>query len=146
MKYLAIIEIPKGSDRRIHMRYDGSGFEDFGPIKEKIPVNDGIMPVHYGYIIGTINRKEKDNVDVIILSERKYETGDEVNIKVVGIINRDDGDDKIIAIDDSVGYQDFGEVLEKERCLITDYFGYSHKIMIGNREEALVYLSNSKES
>ena len=55
----AIIEIPKGSDRRIHMRNDGSGFEDFGPIKEKIPINDGIMPVAYGYIENAINKKEK---------------------------------------------------------------------------------------
>lgn len=28
MKYSAVIEIPKGSDRRIHMSYDNSGFID----------------------------------------------------------------------------------------------------------------------
>ena len=51
-----IIEIPKGDDRRRHLKWDKSGFVDLGPIIEKIPVNGGIMPVDYGYIPGTENR------------------------------------------------------------------------------------------
>ncbi len=141
MKYKAVIEIPKGCDRRIHFKYDGSGFEDFGPIKEKIPVNDGIIPIAYGYIENAINKKEKDNVDVIIFSNKQFKTGDETDVEVIGLLEREDEDHKIIAVDDSVSYKRFSEVLVDERKLIIDYFGYHHKITVQNIEEALEYLA-----
>jgi inorganic pyrophosphatase len=141
MKYKAIIEIPKGCNRRIHMKYDGSGFEDFGPIKEKIPVNEGIMPIDYGFIKDSVNKDESDNVDVIILSNNKYETGDEVGVNTLGILKRDDNDHKIIAIDDTMPYKDFREVPEDERRLILDYFAFRHKeITVGDKQEAEAYL------
>jgi hypothetical protein len=56
MQYTATIEIPKASDRRIHMRYDKTGFIDLGPISEHITVNGGVMPVHYGYIAGLLTK------------------------------------------------------------------------------------------
>ncbi len=142
MKYKAIIEIPKDSDRRIHMKYDGSGFEDFGPIKDKISVNDGVMPVAYGYIKGAINKVEKDNVDVLVFSDKTYKTGDTVEVKVIGLLNREDGDHKIIAIDDSVSYKDFLEITQSERELVLDYFGYGHTINIKGTSEALKYLTD----
>jgi len=70
MQHIATIEIPKGSDRRIHMSYDKSGFVDLGPIKDQIPVNEGVTPVCYGYIDGTLNKKEGDEVDVIVFSNK----------------------------------------------------------------------------
>ncbi len=143
MKYRAIIEIPKGSDRRIHMKYDGSGFEDFGPIKEKIPVNDGVMPIAYGYIENTINKTEKDNVDIIVFSDREYKTGEKVEVEIIGLLNREDGDHKIIATDDSVFYTDFYEVPQQERDLILEYFSYNHKIKIDDKNKALEYLAES---
>jgi inorganic pyrophosphatase len=141
MKYEAIIEIPKGSDRRIHMKYDRSGFDDFGPIKEKIPISDGVMPVFYGYIENAVNKIEKDNVDVIIFSNKSYETGDKVEVEIIGLLNREDGDHKIIAIDDSVSYKDFSEIPLNERKLILDYFGYKHAIIVKDMNEAFEYLT-----
>ncbi len=143
MKYKAIIEIPKGSDRRIHMRDDGSGFEDFGPIKEKIPVNDGVMPVAYGYIENAINKKEKDNVDAIVFSNQQYKTGDEIEVEIIGLLNREDGDHKIIAIDDSVSYKNFDEMPEQERNLVLDYFSYTHRIKVEDEDKALEYLAEN---
>ncbi|MBX4189466.1 inorganic diphosphatase [Candidatus Parcubacteria bacterium] len=143
MKYKAIIEIPKGSDRRIHMKYDRSGFEDFGPIQERIPVNKGIMPVAYGYIENTINKTEKDNVDVIVFSEKQLHTGDEIDISIIGLLNRKDGDHKVIGADDSMQYQNFLEVPESERSLILDYFSYTHQITIEDQVKALEYLAQT---
>lgn len=140
MKYKAVVEIPKGSDRRIHMKHDGSGFEDFGPIKERIPVNDGVMPVTYGYIENAVNKTELDNVDVIIFSNKHHKTGDEIDVEIIGLFNREDGDHKVIAIDESVSYKEFLEVPAVERNLILNYFGYKHGIMVEDKIKATKYL------
>ena len=144
MKYQAIIEIPKGSDRRIHMSDDGSGFKDFGPINEKIPINNGIMPVCYGYIVDTINKSEGDNVDVIVFSNLSYETGDKIEIEVIGLMNREDGDHKVISTDNSVSLTNFLEVEREERKLILDYFSYTHNIKVESKDKALVYLNTCR--
>jgi len=141
MRYLAVIEIPKGSDRRVHMSHDKSGFIDFGPIKEQIPVNDGVMPVCYGYIDNTLNKDDEDNVDVIIFSRRHYGTGDKVLVEIIGMLNREDEDHKLIAIDDSIEIKNFTEIEENERNLILEYFGYKSKISsIDPKEVAIEYL------
>lgn len=129
MKYSAIIEMAKGESRRIHMSYDNTGFIDLGPIKEQIPLNNGIMPVHYGYIEGTLDKKEGDNVDVIVFSDRLYKTGDRLSVEVIGMLTREDGDHKVVAVDDSLRFKDFSEISSSENKLILDYFGFKSKIV-----------------
>lgn len=143
MRYKAVIEIPKGCDRRIHMSYDKSGFIDLGPIKVQIPVNDGIMPVHYGYIKNTVNKKEKDEVDVIIFSSKMYSTGDTLDVEIIGMLTRKDGDHKIIAVSESPEIKDFEDILQEERDLILKYFGYKSEIIsIDSKEKASGYLQS----
>lgn len=143
MKYTAVVEIPKGSDRRIHMSYDNLGFIDLGPISSQIPVNNGEMPVCYGYIEGTINKDEKDNVDAIIFSSRPHNTGDTLDVEIIGMLTRADGDHKVIAIDDSTAIKNFADIESKERSLILEYFGFKSKInSIDSREKAMSYLES----
>ena len=147
MQYIATIEIPKGSDRRIHMSYDKSGFIDLGPIKEHVPVNEGIMPVHYGYIEGTVNREEGDEVDVIVFSKKPYNTGDRVEIDILGSLVRKDGDNKVIAHDASESDSVFEVLSEVDRKLIMDYMGYKSPIIsVETREQAVEYIKNSVEN
>lgn len=146
MKYKAIIEIPKGSDRRIHMQSDGSGFKDFGPIKERIPVNDGIMPVAYGYIENAINKTEWDNVDVIVFSNNHFDTGDSVVVEVIGLLRREDGDHKVVATDESVSYANIADILEEDMDLILRYFGHTHRIKVEGNIRAVEYLDECLES
>jgi inorganic pyrophosphatase len=144
MTYIATIEIPKGSDRRIHLSYDKSGFIDLGPIKEQIPVNEGIMPVHYGYIENTLNVGEGDEVDVLVFSQKTYKTGDKVKVEILGMFVREDGDHKIVARDDSEENSVFEKLSETNRKLIMDYFGYKSPItLVESRERAILYLKNS---
>ena len=146
MEYLAVIEIPKGSDRRIHMSYDRSGFIDLGPITDQIPINDGFMPAAYGYLPLFINKKEKDEVDVIIFSKNKYKTGDKIGIKIFGMFTREDGDHKILARDNSVVFENFIELPSEERQLLLDYFGYKSKITaVDDKETALKYLLDARQ-
>ncbi len=141
-EYTATIEIPKGCDRRIHMSYDKSGFIDLGSIKEQIPINEGVMPVHYGYINNTINKIEGDEIDVLVFSNKDFKTGDQVEIKVIGMITRADGDHKIIAIDETVDDEVFNSLPEQEKKLILDYFGYKSPIIsIDSKESAILSLN-----
>ena len=123
------------------MSYDKSGFIDLGPIKDQIPVNDGIMPIHYGYIENAINKGEGDEVDVVIFSQQPHNTGDILDVDIIGLLTRKDGDHKLVAIDDSVGIKDFEDILPEERDLILKYFGYKSEIIsVDTKEKALEYL------
>ncbi|MBU1046861.1 inorganic diphosphatase [Patescibacteria group bacterium] len=127
--YKAFIEIPKGDDRRRHMKFDKSGLIDLGPIKDVIPVNDGVMPVHYGYILDTLNTEENppEELDVLIFSDKDYSVSDIVDIKPIALIEREDKDHKIAAVDlDSE--KTWEDINETEKELIKDYFGYKSKI------------------
>jgi inorganic pyrophosphatase len=123
----AIIEIPKGDDRRRHMKYDKSGFIDLGPTKDVIPVNDGVMPIHYGYIPDTLNVGEGDEIDVLIFSKKDLSVGEEVEIYPIALINRADGDDKIVAVNDTVDYKTWSDAPAAERELIEKFFSYHHE-------------------
>jgi len=143
MKYSVIIEIPKGSDRRIHLSYDNSEFIDLGSIKDQIPINEGVMPVCYGYIENAINKDEKDNVDAIIFSSRFYKTSDIVEVEVIGMLTRKDGDHKVITVDDSVNIKNFSDIEPQERNLVLRYFGYKSEIIsVGSKEKAIEYLES----
>ena len=124
----AIIEIPKGCDRRRHLNYAKTAIEDFGPIKEKIPVNDGIMPVAYGYLEGVENKDEKDNVDVLVFSKKEFATGESVEVYPFALIKRSDKDHKVLATDDTISLKTWDDVPAEERDLLYAYFSHNHKI------------------
>jgi inorganic pyrophosphatase len=126
----AIIEIPKGDDRRRHLKDDKSGFIDLGQIRDIIPINDGVMPVHYGYIPETLNEKEGDEVDVLVLSDKSLEVGQEVEVEPIALIRRKDKDDKVVAVDESKKtLQKWDDIPEPERKLIEDFFSYHHEFL-----------------
>ena len=125
----AIIEIPFGDDRRRHMKYDKSGFIDLGPTKDVIPVNDGVMPVNYGYIKDTLNVGEGDEIDVLIFSKQILSVGQEIDILPFALIRRADGDDKIVATDNTVDFKSWEDIEQSERELIEKFFSYHHKFI-----------------
>lgn len=138
--YKAIIEIPKGSSRRIHHKYDKSCFHDFGPLVEKIPINKGKIPINYGYLKNYFNKKEKDELDVLVFSKKKFETGDKVYVNPIAILKREDGDDKVVAVDKTFKEtKDFDDIPEKE--LITRFFSHHHRISsVLNKKDTTSYL------
>jgi inorganic pyrophosphatase len=145
MKYIAIIEMPRGTNRRIHLAYDKSGFVDLGPIVDQVPVNEGVMPVHYGYIEGTKNETEGDEVDVIVFSKNSYKTGDRVEVEILGSLVRKDGDHKIIAHDSSESNLVFKNLSEAEQKIIVDFMGYKSPIIsIDSKEQAEEYVQLNK--
>jgi inorganic pyrophosphatase len=144
----AVIEIPKGDDRRRHIKYDKSGFIDLGPIKNVIPVNNGIMPVHYGYLPETINEKERDEIDVIVFSKNAAGIGQEINIRPIALLRREDGDDKVVAVDATIlGVKEWEDVPEGERKLVKEFFGYKSKLTgVDGKEEAEKYIKAGRDA
>ncbi len=143
--YRAFIEIPKGDDRRRHMKYDKSGLIDLGPIKDVIPVNNGIMPIHYGYVLDTINKKEDppEELDVLIFSKKQFQISDVIKIKPIAIIKREDNDHKIVATEEN-DLRGWKEIHDNEKELIKSYFGYKSKIVsIEGEKEAIDLIENS---
>lgn len=148
MHYTAIIEIPKNCDRRIHWgnRPENKGtFVDLGPLKEVIPVNDGKMPMAYGFIKNTVGTDgEGDEVDVLVFSEKEFKTGEEVSITVFGILKREDGDQKVLAHDDTVSYKSFGDLSPDLQKVTTDFHGFKHKIVsIEDKNSAELYVQGT---
>ncbi len=143
--FKVIIEMPKGDDRRRHLGYDKSGFVDIGPIKDVIQVNNGIMPVDYGYVPNTFNANDKDEVDVLLISNKKYSVGGEVVVEPIGLLRREDGDDKMIVVDVGDPRKSCVELPDEVRKSITEFFGYKHKIIsIEGAEVAIKYLEDNK--
>ena len=149
MKLKAVIEIPKGNDRRWHLNFKRTAIEDFGPIIERIPVNDGIMPVAYGYLEGTENKEENsevvENLDVLVFSKRNFIVGEKVDVEIFGCIKRADGDHKILATDETVSIEKWTDVPAGERELLLKFFGYNHLIIsIEGRVETEKYVKKSQ--
>ena len=122
----AIIEMIKGDRIRRHLKYDKSGLVDLGLIKDVIPINDGVMPVHYGYIPATFNNEDEE-IDILIFSDKDLEVGEEIEVEPIALIIRADGDDKVIAVDDSVNLKSWPDVPAGERELIEKFFSYHHE-------------------
>jgi inorganic pyrophosphatase len=120
-----------------------SKFIDLGAIKDKIPINNGFMPVAYGYLPSFINKIEGDPVDVLVFSQKDYATGDKVNVEIFGMFTRRDGDHKILAQDATFKYDYFTDIQNSERKLLLDYFGYNSEIIsVDSTDKAKDYLEN----
>lgn len=148
MKYIATIEIPKNSDRRIHKGYENhikGKFVDFGPISEKITANSGRMPVAYGFIENTRGTDGvPDEIDVMVFSENELKTEESVEVTPFAIMVRQDGDYKILAHDNTMVFISFDEIPIETQKILLEFNGFKLPIIeIKNKEEAILYLNNN---
>lgn len=134
MKLKAIIEIPKGNDQRWHLNFARTKIENFGPIKDVIPVNDGKMPVAYGYLENVFNHEEtneegiKENLDVLVFSNKSFGIGESIDVAPFAMFVREDGDHKVISHDETFLLEKWEDIPLAERDLIIEFFGYKSKI------------------
>ena len=149
------IEIPKGDDRRRHLSYDKKEMLDLGPIKNVIPVNNGVMPVAYGFIIGTLQKDEAaknsgetpDEIDVLVYSKRDFKVGEITKATPIALLTREDGDHKIVATDSSTIEQirEWSDIPQIERDLICEYMGYKSPInSIEGAKVAIGYIKRNR--
>ena len=146
MKEQATIEIPKGDDRRRHInKYNKSEFVDLGPMKDHIPVNDGIAPEHYGFIAGTHNPHDGDEVDVIVFSDTSANVGETIEVEPIALLARADSDEKVVAVATGSNLKEWDDLDEARRDLILQFYGSHHPILeVKNRQSAEAYITASK--
>jgi inorganic pyrophosphatase len=89
-----LVEDPKGSTIR-HTRDRTSGEW----ITYDFPHDAPPWPALYGFIPGTLNLADGDELDVLLLSTGALETGMTVKARAVGVLLRPDEDHKILAVD-----------------------------------------------
>lgn len=72
------------------------------------------FPYPYGWIEGSGTPPEP-HWDCLLLSEGEFDLGDRVEIKVVGVFRRGDGDHKYLAVEAARDVTDYAELTERER-------------------------------
>ncbi len=151
MKYVATIEIPKDSPRRIHKSYDPEkegAFVDLGLISEKNTANGGLMPLAYGFIEGTVGSDgEGDEVDVMIFSTNEFKTGDSVEVWPFATMIRDDGDYKVLAHDGTVDIASWDEIPADMQNILMEFNGFHHPIMeVKDAQETQSYIKEAEKA
>lgn len=56
-----------------------------------------------------------EHLDVIVMTEKEYELGDEDKVKIVGVFCRNDGDHKLVGVCLDRDIKDFSELTDKEK-------------------------------
>ena len=68
----------------------------------------------YGWIKET-GTPPCEHLDVIVMTEKEYELGDEDKVKIVGVFCRNDGDHKLVGVCLDRDIKDFSELTDKEK-------------------------------
>jgi inorganic pyrophosphatase len=143
----AIIEIPKGDSIRRYYNKSENKFVEIGQIKDVIPVNDGIMPVNYGFTPEAHNPNDNNALDVLVISNNTLTVGQELEVSPIAILKRKDGDDKIVAVENNLQIQSWENLEEDLKNLLLSFFGYKSGITeIGSKEEAQKYIENLRSN
>lgn len=151
MNYIATIEIPKNSDRRIHkgnQSHNMGIFEDFGAISEKITANGGRMPLAYGFINDTKSTDSSyefsDEIDVMVFSIREFKTEDVVEVYPFAMMVRQDGDYKVLAHDHTMKLDSWNDVPAEMQKTLMEFNGFKLPIVeVKDKEAAILYLNNN---
>ena len=72
------------------------------------------FPWPYGWIKET-GTPPCDHLDVFVMTDRRYELGDEERVRIIGVFRRNDGDHKLVGVTEDREIQDISELTEKER-------------------------------
>ncbi len=129
-----ITEIPENGERRIHLNYEKTDFIDCGLISEKIKANDSKMPTTYGFLKDIINtvedeKEHQEYIDAFFGEQNiKLQTGDSVEVKVIGMFEREDGDHKVIVVNKDSVINEFSDIDTSLKQILLDFHGFNKKI------------------
>lgn len=90
-----IIEIPYGSVEKIEWNQEKQIMEI-----DRLEPSNFPEPVNYGFIPNTVSG-DGDALDIMLISEKAYKTGSNIQVKIIGVMKfNDEGDvdDKIVTV------------------------------------------------
>ena len=120
-----VVEIPKNSNIKLEYKQDTESFQETK--KLSIPT-----PTAYGFICGT-KSEDGDPLDIFILGDQPYKTGDIIDAKPIGLIYLKDkglNDNKIIAVSAESKIEDLNAVNPTMLKEITKYLLQDDKKII----------------
>lgn len=68
----------------------------------------------YGWIKET-GTPPCDHLDIIVMTDRRYELGEEERVRIIGVFQRNDGDHKLVGVTEDREINDLSELTEQER-------------------------------
>ncbi|MBE6901991.1 MAG: hypothetical protein E7478_05910 [Ruminococcaceae bacterium] len=68
----------------------------------------------YGWLVES-GTPPCDHLDVIIMTDREFELGDTVSVKIIGVFCRNDGDHKLVAVLPDRDIEDFSQLSDTEK-------------------------------
>lgn len=68
----------------------------------------------YGWIKET-GTPPCDHLDVFVMTDRRYELGEEERVRIIGVFRRNDGDHKLVGVTEDREISDLSELTEQER-------------------------------
>lgn len=68
----------------------------------------------YGWIKET-GTPPCDHLDVFVMTDRRYELGEEERVRIIGVFRRNDGDHKLVGVPEDREISDLSELTEQER-------------------------------
>jgi inorganic pyrophosphatase len=89
----AVIEDPKGATCRHHLDRKTGEWREVAYPFEVDP-----WPANYGFLPGTYNIADDDELDVIVLAREPLATGTQLPVRPVGLLRLADQDHKILAV------------------------------------------------
>lgn len=75
------------------------------------------VPYPYGWLKG-FGTPPGRHLDILLISEKEYELGEIVPVKIIGVFIRNDGDSKLVAISPERVETDYAQLPEKEKRLL----------------------------
>ena len=72
------------------------------------------VPQPYGWIKES-GTPPGDHLDVIVMTDKEYELGEEDRVKIIGVFKRNDGDHKLVGVLENRDINDFSELTEEEK-------------------------------
>lgn len=87
------------------------------------------VPQPYGWIKES-GTPPCEHLDVIVMTDKEYEFGDEDRIKIIGVFCRNDGDNKLVGVLCDRDINDFSELSDTERFRFDGVGGSVSKFVI----------------
>lgn len=87
-------------DMVVEQRAGERGRWEWQPGDERVVFRHDLepMPLHYGCAADITNPADRELLDVMLLDPRPYQRGERVIVRVIDVLRRADGDDKLLAV------------------------------------------------
>jgi inorganic pyrophosphatase len=108
--------------------------------------DERVPPEHYGCVPGALNPADGELLDVLLLRDIERRPGERVDVRLIGMLRRADGDHKLLAVDRR--YHQLTDVSEVDPTRLQAIWGWFRRqhVLLGweGPAEAYATLANAR--